>query len=520
MPRQKLQKTAFAVALLVSLAPALAGDLEDGRKLMADGRYDDALAKIEKAVAADPADAAAAQALSEVLVGLGRYEEAAKAATAGLKAHEDHTGLLLAKARAYMLMADAASAAGESGNMILAYAADCDVALKALLKIEPENPDALVLKAKVLQHQGGPEEALKLLETVVAKHPDHFDANWEIAEHWYRAATGDNKNKDYWRNGEKHYRAAFAKDPTSGQAILKATFCAHWAGDPPTDLARGYEKAALLLPGEGSALKQLNVTLKSDAKARVAAFERVHEKWPDNLDVTLWLAYVKRYGGELDGAIKLLEATAKKNPTNSGVLKDLADCYFDAGKTDEAVDRYVDAIAQRKGQFVQTEYGSINLKAREGQGLSLAQREKLWTALWTAYPDHFEAPNDAGLFYRDDPRGKNPKESVKWYLRAVEAAPEDPQVLNDAGVVYHYNLGQADKAEPFYRRAIKASQDQGVEPANNGPGMGFRDALNNLSKILIAERRWADLAKFAESDVPAGFPGREQWAEMAKNKGN
>src|SRR5687768_17057081 len=95
------------VALLPLLAAsaALAGDLDDAKALQKAGRFEEALPKYKAAAAAQTENAEAALGLSQVLAGLGRYEEAAKAVDAARKAHPKDPALLVAKGRAYLLAA-------------------------------------------------------------------------------------------------------------------------------------------------------------------------------------------------------------------------------------------------------------------------------------------------------------------------------------------------------------------------------------------------------------------------------
>src|SRR5262245_43194936 len=104
----------FAVVLpLLAGSLALAGDLEDGKALRESGKFEEALPKFQAAAAADPTSAEAALGLSQVLSGLGRYDEAVKAVDAARKAHPEDAALAAAKGRAYFLAYLKASSAAE-----------------------------------------------------------------------------------------------------------------------------------------------------------------------------------------------------------------------------------------------------------------------------------------------------------------------------------------------------------------------------------------------------------------------
>lgn len=507
MLRSRLLCTA---TVLIALAGSALADAETAKGLVTEaqtlvdkGDFAGALTKYEAAAKEDPDSAAATEGLASTLLGLGRVDEAIATANEGLKKHEDHPGISLVKARAYMWKADTAMRAQEDGSLILAHAADCDAALRPVLAADPDHADGNVLKAKVLQHQGGQEEALQHLMAQTKKHPKHFDTWWEIGDHWFRAAGRDNKNKELWANGEAAFRKAFEADPQSGWAIQRATLCAHWQQKDPLELATGYEQAARLLNGHDNSLKQLNACLRSQPEKRAAAFERLHDALPDNLIVTQWYAYVLRDTGKKDDAVKILRHAEKTHPKNPNVRKDLGDALRAQGKMDEAIGKYEEGLKLRDGSYLESEYKSL-LDLASSDATSREQKEKIWTALWQAYPTVLWAPNNAGLYYRDV--FKNPKESLKWYLRASEAAPEDPQVLNDTGLIYHYELNDLEKSIPFYVGAIRAANKMGIEPGNEGASMGFRDALNNIGLVYMRLGKWKELKQLLDEDVPPGYP--------------
>jgi tetratricopeptide (TPR) repeat protein len=491
--RSPARALAFAasLAVLAVSSAALAGDLEDGLALKAKGKYEEALAKLEKAAAANPADANAALALSEVLLGLGKFDKAAKAAGAAMDANPDHVGLLVARARALLTNADQMAKDGADSNMILAYVADGDKWIKKALEKDPKSSDARFLRARVLQHQGGGDapEAIALLEQIVADDPKCFDAHYELGTLAMRAARADNKDKAKWKAAEDRFRAAFAADPKSGQALLQATFCRHWQSATP-DLIGEYEKCAELLPGDESPLSQV-WKFKKNNPAEVRAS-------------------LARLGGkEGHGRAKSYVAVLDAEAAVAG------------GKPDAATKAMLDAVeAWGKGPSKDV-YGALNDLAFTGKGLSGDQRDKVWTALWKAFPDRFDAPNNAGLWWRDV--GSDAKRSSEWYVRAAELAPNSPGVQNDTGLIFHYNLLDLDKAEPYYRRAIQAAEDLGLDWKKAGDyakfreETGYRDALNNLAKLLIQKKRWKDLTEFVDDHVPEGYPGRDGWATAGKD---
>jgi tetratricopeptide (TPR) repeat protein len=117
-------------------------------------------------------------------------------------------------------------------------------------------------------------------------------------------------------------------------------------------------------------------------------------------------------------------------------------------------------------------------------------RINLWITQTT--PADVEAWNNLALLYRDS--GQAAK-ALPAYAKAAKLSPEDPQVLNDWAVIYHYYLKTDDaKALDLYEQAIKLAEER----LNDGVGMsdedrqriqiGLRDARNNLAKLKKGKR--------------------------------
>jgi hypothetical protein len=80
-------------------------------------------------------------------------------------------------------------------------------------------------------------------------------------------------------------------------------------------------------------------------------------------------------------------------------------------------------------------------------------------------------------------------------------------------------MNDFEKAEPYYRKAVEIGKAQKYDcNTAKDPDRGFRDALNNMHMILAAKKRWKELKKFAEEDVPDAHPQKEIWIKEAESK--
>jgi tetratricopeptide (TPR) repeat protein len=520
--------TTLAAALPFLLAAAaLAGDLEDAQALQKSGKFEEALPKYQAAVAADATNPAAALGLCQVLAGLGRYDEASKCVDDARKAHPENAALLAAKARANFLGVlkekQRAEAAGEDPDdgTIERYKSAAEKWADEALKADKKNAEALMLRGQIWQFEQNDEQTRFFFEQAVAADPKSFDAAYELANYWFLKAGQNNKDTGLWTNAEKAFTAAAALDPTSARAATNLAHCKAWLKQPPKDVSAAYLRAIELAPADDSLLKALNTWTPNDDKAEV--FQKLADAAPQNVQRKRYLAFAlagppwKNYEKALD----VLESAAKLDPKSPWIPLDEGDLKLGWGKhEDEAIENYIEAMTLFKdaGGIPDDTYGRLGgTVAFQNQKLSEEQRDKIWTALWKLFPDRTAALNNAGLWYRDV--GKDFKKSLEWYLRAAKAAPEDCCIQNDTGLIYHYHMNDFDKAEPYYRKAVEIGKAKGYD-CNSGkdPDRGFRDALNNMYKILVAKKRWKDLKEFAENDVPEAFPLRETWIKEAEGK--
>ncbi len=107
-------------------------------------------------------------------------------------------------------------------------------------------------------------------------------------------------------------------------------------------------------------------------------------------------------------------------------------------------------------------------------------------------PDFADAWNNLAFFYRDTGR---PEKAREAYSKALELQPEDPQIMNDYAVIYHYYLRSEDElAKSLYTKAIATALkmlDSGeVAEADRGRiQTALRDATNNLKKLEAGNRK-------------------------------
>jgi tetratricopeptide (TPR) repeat protein len=321
---------------------------------------------------------------------------------------------------------------------------------------------------------------------------------------------------EVWANAEKGFASALRIDPKSGLAALNLAHCKAWQKAAAKDVAAAYVEAVRLLPADEKALA--NTYNWTPSGERVALFTRLVDEMPGSVTRRLYLAFSFKGEGQYDKAIEVLAEAAKLEPGNAYVPLNAGDLHLSAGKLDEAVAAYAAAAELFRGRIDQKTYDRLAFTVPlTTEKMTQEQRVKLWTALWKAFPDRAGAANNAGLYFRDEV--KDYEQSREWYVRAATVAQDDACIQNDTGLVFHYHFNDLEKAEPYYRRAVLAGEAQGLHwNAPAPPGMGYRDALNNLGGILATQKRWNDLRKFVEDHVPQAHPMHDAWLKQAEEK--
>jgi tetratricopeptide (TPR) repeat protein len=486
-----------AVALLVVLAhaSARAGDLEDAVTLRSQGRLDEAVAKYRAAASADPGGEIAAIGLSETLLALGRHDEAAAALDAALAKNASSVPLMIAKVRALVEGADAAAARRTVDVTVkpevAAKAAEARKWVDLALMRDPKYVPGRVLEVRLMRHEFGEEtaEARRRLEAVVESAPEDAEANYQLGMMLFRAAARNNTDKSLWASAEKRLRASFAADPTRGLALYNAALSSAWQGryeSYDADVAKAVE----LLPGNDDPLASIDRRYAKDATKRIPIFRRLAEKLPQDAGVAIHLALALSMTGRDEEGLKLLEAQRANYPQSAAVALGLAYFHLTAGKKDAAVEAALLAAKLCKSDADRPVYDSLDALLVRTTQLSPEQRDSIWLAISQAFPREVNAPNNAGIWFRDV--AGNPAKSLEWFVRALAVAPEDVMLMNDVAIAYQGGAeADLDKSEEYFRKAIAAAKKNKIDHPDRSRGYGL--AVDNLVKLLASQKRVKDL---------------------------
>jgi hypothetical protein len=502
MPGTGIRTVAAAGILAVAAASGLADDLADARRLVDDGLFARALPALAKAAADDPASAEKALLLGRCLVGLERPLEVAKALEAARARNPDDSGLALLAGNASFQAAQVRGAGPADAALPLASLAKAAEAADAVLAKDPKNPDARILKARCLaaRIETDPKEVQKALEAIAADNPKSVAAQVEVGRFWLVAAEQDRKNKELWAAVEKCFQAALALDGRCGEAAL-AVARAHYRLEPARKGLRGeFENAVLLMPGSRDPLAALVSTYQRPDKV-VPMLDGLLEKRPGDAAILLAKASVLAGDGKGDRAAAVVKELLAARPQDPRTTLDAGFVLFTAGKTEDGIARILGAVDLCGGVLDRRVYDGADLAAVRGAALAPEQRDRIWAALFKAWPKEPNAPGNAEVWWRDS--GGDYGRSLEWCRRGLEVDPADPAILSDMGLIHAFEgpLNNPVKAEEYYRKAVEAAESRSLNDMERS--LGYRNAVDNLVKLLLKQKRPRDVLEFAEKHLKA-----------------
>jgi tetratricopeptide (TPR) repeat protein len=307
-----------------------------------------------------------------------------------------------------------------------------------------------------------------------------------------------------------------------GETTILASYAAPEGGNPAAarkEAAKTWEEA-LKRDAAAVDLAAMGQWLHGEAVPLLMKIDKSNGK---DATMTWYMGYAE-YAGQprnWDEVRKHFEKALKLSSTMYNCHFFLAQGAFDRGSqllaennnemTQQARNAYLYSAAQWGTylEFQGPNHGASVLAAADGGAASIATLK--WVAgqavgagrfdpaiqiskwITQTKPSDVEAWNNLAFLYRDSGQAEK---SLAAYAKSAELAPEDPQVLNDWAVIYHYYLKTEDeKAEGLYKKAIMLAEEILANEAGlstevkNRTQVALRDAVNNLRKLEAGNRR-------------------------------
>jgi tetratricopeptide (TPR) repeat protein len=503
------------VLWLASGAAAVAGPLDDGKRLLADRRHPEAAAAFRRALEASPSSRDAA-------LGLGRaategpvwdaVDAAEEALQATARANPDDREVRVALGRLYLLKA-------KQDNR---YHADVEDQFRRVLKADPANEDAVAGLGQMYFERADHDRALEVLEAHLATKPAAVPVLYWKGKVLYdrahlafqKAGSLTPEAKAGFEKALAAFRASAQADPSRYATWLEVAHAEQYLGRYDA-AAAAYEKAIALDGEQDAPMAGLSAIHAYDAAKWAATLARLVKEHPKAPIVAYYHAYAmhqqKRWD-EAEASARSHVATARRPAPGWYLLGQVLEGKGDAAGARKAYEQTLKAVGG-EGSYAALAVFALEKplrdRATEAMGGGTRARELMrdYRPLLALAPKNASLRNNLAFILREafDKGGREKallEASVEHYEEAVALlgafGPEHAakpwaerqsaaQVWNDAGVMYQYYVSPPDlkKAESYYRAAQEWSDS------------GYWDAYTNLMKILRAQERWKDAYDYA-----------------------
>ena len=455
------------------VAPKKPSPFADAKKLLAEGRLEEAQRRLEEELNEHPSSAE-----GYALLGIVYSEQ--KNTTAALAAFEE----------ALKLDPKSTRARNDMGNLYAA-AGKIDLAEKQfreVLRLNPADRDGNYNLGLVLLAEKKPLEAIPFLERV---HPQDTASRFNLARAYLaagRTAEGLQTARDLSRENKDNLQVHFTlgvllaseKQSRAAQfeleqanALEPQTFeILHTLGGVYLRNSE-YGKAEVVLnralklkPDSTDTLYLLGQAYSDEHKPVDAldALVRAHKLAPGNPDITFLLARITMSQNYYEDAIPLLEAGLKTAPDRTDLRAALGECYFMSGKVEKSIEEFQTLIR-------------LDPSARSYSFLGLCYRR-------------------LGRF----------DEARKYFEQGLKKDPKNPSCLYNLGYIEEHQ-GNYPAAEHFFQETLRANPQH-------------PEALLGLANLRIKSKKFAEAAELLRKYVrvsPTPAPGYYKLAMVERS---
>ena len=549
MPRLPLVRGWMLAVLvaLVSMTPAFAGDLEDGKAALEKQKYEKAAKHFNKALRADEKNLDAAMGLAEAARGSGvtRFlQDASEALEIIREDKRGHVELLVALANCYMDMAAGTSNQQEASQIYV----DAETTFVDAVKAGPTHEEANVGLARALYMKGDFAGAAKAVDAFVDRKPDRIGKAlfWkgeslflEARDAYQNSGKMDEATRKLFNQAKGAYEASTKADSTNYKAWIQLAYSAAYVGDTGT-AGDAYVQALAIDHSQEAPLKGLGTLMTHEKEKYSKLLGELVQKHPKHPYVLLYAAFDHYGKKEFDKAEALLARQVKhaKDPAAGwyyrGQIADEqkrpADARKAYGKALEAAPHYEAAAAA---------YANVLFEGKSLRAIIMTATKPGITKLIEDHETLFKlAPkdpwvrNNLGFILRDVYVAKGQtkewepvlRDSTRVYQAATDIIGEWNEdrrqvepfwkryqyagVISDTALMYQFYAPTKD-----YDRAIKL-----YERALEFSDFAYLDSWNNLRKIYEELERWDDLYDLAEmcADGIANEKGEPDEARRAQ----
>jgi tetratricopeptide (TPR) repeat protein len=399
---------------------------------MVEGRYDDVVHSVDKALALAPEKTAAYLArISQSLTELAKPDDALNTVKR-LKAFQQNN-----------------SEARYTYARLASYYRRYELAapiVDDLLSQSPQREELLVLKADILQRTGHPDKAMSLIARAANK-----DSASEELRYTYAKLLGENGKTE---QAKKIFEKLHADNPKNEEVVFALGLIA--LDQKNSADARRYFAQTIKLGDhvqQAAFFMGLTEQMAGDEDSALVWFASVPASSPRYDSAQRNYLNILADRGQIQQARRHIQQLRMKNPDQAIQYYAFeADFLRQRGLNQEAFDLYGQALKENPAN-TELLYG----RAMVAESLDdLASLERDLNLILKIDPNNAAAMNALGYTLTD--RTDRHQEALALIEKALEIKPGDPYYLDSLGWVY-YRLGQLDKAEKFLKQAVNIQPD-------------------------------------------------------------
>ncbi|MEZ5573611.1 MAG: tetratricopeptide repeat protein [Halioglobus sp.] len=318
--------------------------------------------------------------------------------------------------------------------------------LDSLLTLEPEQPQALLLEARILKEQNA-DNPYARVEKVLQEHPDASRLRLQYA----RLLTGTDMDA-----AREQFEILSEQSPQDGELLFSLALINREVGD--LDAARNYlhETIALGQRKDEAYFYLGRIAEEADEPEQAVSSYMQVGIGPEYLAASSRIGQILVAQDELSRSHTWFNEQREDVPQLREQLYGLeADILSRGGYTDKALELLTQALKETP-QSTSLRYARAMLSEQQDD---LAAMEKDLRILIAADPDNTTALNALGYTLAD--RTTRYEEALELVSRALELQPDEPAILDSMGWVL-FRTGRYDEAVDYLTRAYAVFPDPEV----------------------------------------------------------
>jgi len=412
--------------------------------LAALGAGDEAAASYRRALAIAPGHVEALHGLGRLLVARGRAEEAEAHLREALARDPEHPRVL----------ADLGDLLGARGNLV-----EAEAHLRLAARLEPGDAAIPRNLGNVCMRLGRPGDAEAALRRAIQLRPGDADAHNDLGIVLSQLGRLDAAIGAY--SEAVRLRPEFADAHNNLGNALRNT-------GRLDEAVASFRTALRIRPGYPEAHNNLAIALRNQGKLdeAIAAYHQALAARPTYAEAHNNLGFALSCCGRLEAAVECYRQAVRLRPDYFEAYFNLANALADMGRLHEAEDAYRRSLAIKPDDPL----------IRKNLGIALTRQNKVDEAVaefktaLEVHPRFHEAYNDLAIAYSR--QGRYP-EAIDAYRQALSIKPDYAEVYNNLGNAMR-NTGQFDESIECYRTAIEIRSD--YADAHNNLGIAYAEA--------------------------------------------